>query len=97
MVSSNNLKNTFLELKEFLKKMTKQKIPKKPGVVEQILHKIMNGMDIEEKYRPIIHTFVRQRIFIRMKYANKNHQTLVTKRKPKLQLQKLQKLRILMT
>ena len=54
-------------------------------------------MDIEEKYRPVIHTFVRQRIFIRMKYANKNHQILASKRKAKLQLQKLQKLRKLMT
>jgi hypothetical protein len=57
----------------------------------------MNRINIEEKYIPVIHTFVRQKIFIRMKYANKNHQNLVAKRKAKLQLQKLQKLRKLMT
>lgn len=97
IVPSNNFKKHLFRAERIFKKTTKQKIPKGPTVVKQLLHKIMNGMDIEEKYRPVIHTLVRQRIFIRMKYANKNHQILVSKRKAKLQLQKLQKLRKLMT
>jgi len=88
---------TVLIINIIIKKNTKQKVPKGPGVVKQLLNKIMNRMNIEAKYRPVIHTFVRQRIFIQMKYANKHQQTIAAKRKANLQLKKLQKLRKLMT
>ncbi|KAF0757452.1 THAP domain-containing protein 1-like [Aphis craccivora] len=93
IVPSYNFKAHIFRAERIFKKITKQKIPKGTGVVKQLLNKIMNRMSIEEKYRPVLHTFVKQRIFIRMKYANKHQQTLAAKRKASLQLKKLQKLR----
>lgn len=65
--------------------------------MKKLLNKIINRMDIEVKYRPVIHSYIRQRIFIRMKYLNNHNQTLAAKRKAKLKLQRIQKIRRLMT
>lgn len=60
-----------------LKKITQQKIPKGPGVVTQLVTKIMIRMDIEDKYKPVIHIYVKQRIFITMKYSNDHHKNVI--------------------
>jgi len=49
-------------------------------------------MDMEKKYNIVIQSYIKQRILIRMKYYNKQHTP-----KSKFRLQKLQKLRRLMT
>lgn len=54
-------------------------------------------MEMEEKYNPVVQTYVKQRILIRMKYLNQHTNILNKKRKAKLQLQRLQKLKRLMT
>ena len=54
-------------------------------------------MEIEEKYKPVIQTYIKQRVFIRMRYLNQHSNLLIKKRKAKAQLQKMKKLKRLMT
>lgn len=94
---SISFKKQILRVERIFNKITQQKIPKGPGVIKQLTTKIINRMDIEDKYKPVIHTYVKQRIIIRMKYSNYHQKILMTKRRAKLQLKRLQKLRRTMT
>jgi len=84
-------------IEKLFRKFTKRKIPKGPSVVKQLTQKIINRIEIEEKYYPVIQAYVKQRIFIRMKYITKNHQALIAKKKARTQLLRLQKLQRIMT
>jgi len=92
IVPSNNFKTNILRIERLFKKITKQQIPKGLGVVKNLTKKIISRIDMEKKYNIVIQSYIKQRILIRMKYYNKQH-TL----KSKFRLQKLQKLRRLMT
>jgi len=46
-------------------------------------------MEIEEKYKPVVKMYVKQKILIRMKYLNQHTNILNKKRKAKFQLQRL--------
>lgn len=94
---SLSFKKQISRVERIFKKITQQKIPKGPGVVKQLATKIINRMNIEDKYKPVIHTYVKQRIFIRMKYSNHHQKNLIAKRRATLQLKRLQKLRRIMT
>lgn len=54
-------------------------------------------MTAEDKYKIVIKNYIKQRIIIRMKYLNQHMLSLREKRKAKSQLQKLSKLRKVMT
>lgn len=41
-------------------------------------------MVIEEKYKPVIESYIKQRLFIQMKHLNHHANLLVNKRKAKL-------------
>ncbi|KAL4152818.1 hypothetical protein QTP88_000651 [Uroleucon formosanum] len=97
IVPSNYFKTKIFRIEKLFKKITKRQIPKGPRVVKQLTQKIFNRMDFDEKYYPVIQAYVKQRIFIRMKYTTKNQKTLIAKRKAKSQLLKLQKLQRIMT
>lgn len=94
---SISFKNQISRVERIFKKITLQKIPKGPCVVKCLATKIIKRMNIEEKYKPVIHTYVKQRIFIRMKYLNHHQKNLIAKKRAKLQLKRLQKLRRTMT
>lgn len=77
--------------------MTKQLIPKGSGVVKRLTDKIFNITEIAQKYKPVIQSYVKQRLLIRMKYFNQHAVSLAKKRKAKAQLSKINILRKLMT
>lgn len=97
IVPSLEFKNTTLRIERLFNKITKYKIPKGAGVLKLLTKKILRRMVIEEKYKPVIASYIKQRLFIRMKHLNQHANSLVNKRKAKLQLQRLQKLKRLMT
>ncbi|KAF0722042.1 THAP domain-containing protein 1-like [Aphis craccivora] len=97
IVPSYNFRTHIFRIERLLNKITKQQILKGPKVVKNLSKKIIERMEIEEKYKPVVQTYVKQRILIRMKYLNQNTNILNKKRKAKLQLQRLQKLKRLMT
>jgi len=97
IVPSNYFKTKIFRIEKLFRKITKRQIPKGQRVVKQLTQKIFNRMDFDEKYYPVIQAYVKQRIFIRMKYTTKNQKTLIAKRKAKSQLLKLQKLQRIMT
>lgn len=94
---SQDFKNQIIRIERLLKKITKNQIPKRPGVVKYLTNKIIRQMEIEEKYKPVIQTYIKQRVFIRMRYLNQHSNLLIKKRKAKAQLQKMKKLKRLMT
>lgn len=97
IVPNQDFKNKVIRIERLFKKITKNQIPKRLGVVRYLTNKIFRHMEIEEKYKPVIQTYIKQRIFIRMRYMNQHSNLLKKKRKAKAQLQKLQKFRRLMT
>lgn len=94
---SQDFKNQVIRIERLFKKITKNQIPKRPGVVKYLTNKIIRQMEIEEKYKPVIQTYIKQRVFIRMRYLNQHSNLLIKKRKAKAQLQKMKKLKRLMT
>jgi len=84
-------------VEKLYRKITKQQIPKGPGVVKNLTKKILSRMEIAEKYNPVVQTYIKQRVLIQMKYLNEHSRKLFKKRKAKSQLHKLQKLKRLMT
>lgn len=78
-------------------KFAKHLIPKGTNVVTKLLNKIYSRISIEEKFKRVIRTYIKQRIIIRMKYFNYNNQLIKQKRKYKIQFQKLNKLRKIVT
>jgi len=97
IVPSQDFKHKIIRVERLFKKITKNQIPKMPGVVKYLTNKIICRMEIEEKYKTVIQTYIKQRIFIRMKYLNQHSNLLLKKRKAKAQLQRMQKLKRLMT
>ena len=77
--------------------MTKQLIPKGSGVVKKLTDRIFKRTEIEQKYKPVIQSYVKQRLLIRMKYFNQLAVSLAKKRRAKAQLSRINKLRKLMT
>lgn len=94
---SQDFKNQVIRIERLFKKITKNQIPKRLGVVKYLTNKIIRQMEIEEKYKPVIQTYIKQRVFIRMRYLNQHSNLLIKKRKAKAQLQKMKKLKRLMT
>jgi len=94
---SQDFKNKVIRIERLFKKITKNQIPKRLGVVKYLTNKIIRQMEIEEKYKPVIQTYIKQRVFIRMRYLNQHSNLLIKKRKAKAQLQKMKKLKRLMT
>jgi len=66
------------------KKITKQQIPKGPGVVKNLTKNFLSRMEIEEKYNPVGQTYIKQRLLIQMKYFNENSYKLIKKEEQKL-------------
>jgi hypothetical protein len=97
IVPSQDFKNKINRIEWLIKKITKNQISKRPGVVKYLINKITHQMDIEEKYKPVIETYIKQRIFIGMRYLKQHQYLLIKKRKAKTQLLKLQILKRLMT
>jgi len=54
-------------------------------------------MIVDEKYKVVIQTYIKQRILIRMKYFNSNMISLNKVRKSRARLQRLNKLRKIIT
>jgi len=73
------------------------KIPKTPNVVNRLTRMIYKRMITDEKYKPVIKTYVKQRIFIRIKFLNQNMISMCKIKRSKLKLQKLNKLRKIIT
>ncbi|KAF0703798.1 THAP domain-containing protein 1-like, partial [Aphis craccivora] len=63
----------------YSKKMTKQLIPKGSGVVKRLIDKIFNRTEMAQKYKPVIQSYVKQRLLIRMKYFNLHAASLAKK------------------
>lgn len=97
ILPSDYFKTHVFRIERLFKKITKQQIPKGPKVVKNLSKKIIKRMEIEEKYNFVVQTYVKQRVLIRMKYLNQHTNILNKKRKAKLQLQRLKKLKRLMT
>lgn len=97
IIPSINFKQMILRVENLFKKFTKNKIPKTPNVVNRITRMIYNRMITDEKYKPVIKTCVKQRIFIRIKFLNQNMTSMCKIKRSKLKLQKLNKLRKIIT
>jgi len=97
IIPCDDFKIKIFRVEKIYRKITKQQIPKGPGVVKNLTKKILSRMEIAEKYNPVVQTYIKQRVLIQMKYLNENSSKLLKKRKAKYQLYKLQKLKRLMT
>lgn len=86
IIPSHDFKTNIFRIERLLNKITKQKIPKGPKVVKKLTKKFFKRMQMAEKYHPVLQTYIKQRIFIRMKYLNKHTNILNKKRKAKFQL-----------
>lgn len=65
-VSSYNFKKIISRCEWLFKKLTKQfpnSVPKGPNFVKQLSSKMFRRMMIDKKYKPVIQTYVRQRLF----------------------------------
>jgi len=97
IIPSNDFKIKMFRVEKLYRKITKQQIPKGPGVIKNLTKKILSRMEIAKKYNPVVQTYIKQRVLIQMKYLNEHSSKLLKKRKAKSQLHKLQKLKRLMT
>lgn len=97
IVPSDEFKNNIFRIERLFNKITKHKIPEGQGVVKNLTKKIFKRMEMPEKYLPVVQKYVKQRVLIRMKYLNHHSVLLNKKRKAKSNLQRLQKLKRLMT
>jgi len=97
IVPSNKFKTLILRTEWLFKKFTKNQIPKTNNVVKQLTKKILKRMIVDEKYKVVIQTYIKQRILIRMKYFNSNMISLNKVRKSRARLQRLNKLRKIIT
>ncbi|XP_050059969.1 uncharacterized protein LOC126551190 [Aphis gossypii] len=96
-IPSNDFLKYITRIEWLFKKITKQEIPKGSGVIRRLTNKIFKRMEMPLKYLPVVRTYIKQRLLIRMKYSYQHAIKLCNKRKAKAQLQKLQKLKRLMT
>lgn len=71
-VPSLDFKNKVYRIERLFKKITKNQIPKRAGIVRYLTNKIFRHMEIEEKYKPVFRTYIKKRIFIIMRYFNQN-------------------------
>lgn len=97
IVPSYDFKIKILRIERLFKKITRQQIPKGQGVVKSLTKKIFNRMEMADKYYPVVQKYIKQRVLIRMKYLNHHIVSLNKKKKAKSQLQRLQKLKRLIT
>lgn len=97
IVPSDEFKNNIIRIERLFNKITKHKIPEGRGVVKNLTKKVFNRMEMPEKYYPVVQKYVKQRVLIRMKHLNHHSVLLNKKRKAKSNLQRLQKLKRLMT
>lgn len=97
IVPSSEFKKIIFRVERLFNKFTNKTIPKGPNIVKHLTNKILCRMDTEEKWKPSIRTYVKQRILIRMKYFNQNALILKNRNKAKMQLKKLTKLKKVMT
>lgn len=84
IVPSHEFKKNILRIERLFKKITKQQIPKGPGVVKNLTKKIFSRMEMADKYYPVVQTFIKQRLLIKMKYLN--HQIASRNKKKKSQM-----------
>lgn len=97
IVPSNKFKKIVLKTEWLFKKFTKNQIPKTNNVVKQLTKNFLKRMIVNEKYKVVIQTYIKQRILIRMKYFNSNMISLNKVRKSRARLQRLNKLRKIIT
>ena len=67
---SSEFKKIIFRIERLFNKFTKNTINKGPNIVKQLTNKILCRMEIEDKWKPSIQTYIKQRILIRMKYYN---------------------------
>lgn len=87
---SSEFKKIIFRIERLFNKFTKNTINKGPNIVKQLTNKILCRMEIEDKWKPSIQTYIKQRILIRMKYYNQNALLLKKKNKAKIQLKNFQ-------
>ncbi|KAE9535838.1 hypothetical protein AGLY_007739 [Aphis glycines] len=90
---SSEFKKIIFRIERLFNKFTKNTINKGPNIVKQLTNKILCRMEIEDKWKPSIQTYIKQRILIRMKYYNQNALLLKKKNKAKNSIKKLSKLK----
>lgn len=56
IITSNDFKIKMFRIEKLYRKITKQQIPKGPGVVKNLTKKMLSRMEIAEKYNPLVHT-----------------------------------------
>jgi len=93
---SNDFRNIIIRVERLFNKFTKHEVPKGPNVVSKLTNKIFSRMMVDEKFKRVIKVYIKQRVIIRMKYSN-YHMRSLKLQKNKTRLNKLNKLRKLMT
>lgn len=89
---SDKFRKQVFRMERLFKKFTAIMIPRRPNVVKYLSHKIMRAFDSGEIAREIVYAFVRQRIFIRIKYMNSTSKAQQKMRQSKGRLKQLRKL-----
>ncbi|CAI6355295.1 unnamed protein product [Macrosiphum euphorbiae] len=83
IIPSDELKKIIFRVERLFNKFTKYQVPKGSNVVAKLTNKIFSRMSVEKKFKPVIETYIKQRIIIRMKYSNYHIQLLKQKKKSK--------------
>lgn len=94
---SSEFKKIIFRIERLFNKFIKNTINKGPNIVKQLTNNILCRMEIEDKWKPPIKTYIKQRILIRLKYYNQNALLLKKKNMTKNQLKELSKLKKVMT
>lgn len=89
IIPSNDFRKIVFRLERLFNKLTRKIIPKGSGVVKLLSNKIFKRMEVSQNYIPVLQSYIKQRLLIRMKYLNENTVQLNKKRKAKYQLLKL--------
>ncbi|KAF0759977.1 THAP-type domain-containing protein [Aphis craccivora] len=84
IIPSDYFKKIIFRAEQLFNKFTKYQVPKGSNLM---------WSPVEEKFKKVILTYIKQRIIILMKYFNYNNQLLKQKRKTKIKFQQLNKLR----
>lgn len=88
---SKSFKTNIFRVERLFQKNTKKLLPRGSGIVKRLTEKIFNRTEIAQKYKPVILSYIKQRLLIRMKYFNQRAASLAKKRKAKAQLRRLNK------
>ncbi|XP_016662906.1 uncharacterized protein LOC107884708 isoform X2 [Acyrthosiphon pisum] len=83
IIPSDDLKKIILRVERLFNKFTKYQVLKGSNVVAKLTNKIFSRMSVEKKFKPVIQTYIKQRIIIRMKYLNYHIRLLKQKNKSK--------------